>query len=373
MYIRAAVTDIHDEPNEVKYGLIYSPTTRPSTLAELAKDPNTFIRVAVAQCLNTPVDTLISLLDDSASGVRCSVANNPNLPMDVLLSLADDADPNVRRAVISNEDTPLDIAEAHLDDDNACVRFVAARRLGRLDNLMPNLPKYGIVVRDDIEGNFDDDEWIYRACSHPGLFEDHAIAVTSRGVEFGEPDWWEDTSAILNRMKFNSTSFPKFAEDNRGVCPEGALEGMYKIAFKYGDRTSPDFLYDAIRILNPQYNLAIVKTHRYGEPSNWVACIYDIDEMDIYQQELQDWYFWDAFELETYRLDLDDDFFETADANSVDFDDLWDFYTDYGHPCEDFTCIGGSEYREYLEQGEQALLEHLADVMGHPVEDCVIV
>ena len=371
MYIRAAVTNIHDESAEVKYGLIYNPSTRPSVLAELAKDPNVTVRVAVANQPNTPVDTLISMLDDKASGVRYSVASNPNLPVDILLTLTDDEDPNVRRAAVSNESVPESVVEQHLNDENACVRFVAARRLGRTDEMVINLPHYGICVRD-VEGNFESDEWIYRACSHPNMFDDHAIAVTSQGVEFGEPVWWEDTSNILNRMKFNATSFPKFAEANRGICPEDVLEDMYKAAFKYGDRSSPEFLYDAIRILNPQYNLKMVKVNRYYDPADWVACIYDEDEMGIYPQELQDWYFWDAHELETYRLDVDADLFEHIDANDINTSDLWDFYYDYGDPCEDFTCIGDSEYREYKELGEQALLAHLADLMGRPVNDCVL-
>ena len=102
------------------------PNTPADALAQLANDPDDWVRRAVAANPNTPLDALALLANDPDPDVRGEVAENPNTPADALALLANDPDPDVRGEVAENPNTPADaLAQLASDPDDWVRRKVA--------------------------------------------------------------------------------------------------------------------------------------------------------------------------------------------------------------------------------------------------------
>lgn len=126
-YIRADVIDPSEEDWMTRDNIALDPSTRPATLAALAKDPDWRVRCRVAQNLNCPVDVLVNLADDYVGTVKWAVASNPNTPSDSLGRIAAsylseganllkfDSDWETLWAVANNPNTPTDVLYDILD------------------------------------------------------------------------------------------------------------------------------------------------------------------------------------------------------------------------------------------------------------------
>jgi hypothetical protein len=130
------------------------PNTSPETLARLAADPDTFIRVRIArnpstppEILNvfarsetealriavarnpaTPGDLLALLMTDAAGRVRAACVRHPRTMPDQLKAMAYDADEEARIAVARHPNTPPDVLIHLAQDDSASVRRALERR-----------------------------------------------------------------------------------------------------------------------------------------------------------------------------------------------------------------------------------------------------
>lgn len=126
-YIRAAISDLSDEPNYIKEGLASDPNTPESTLELLAKDPNENIRRLVA-CNPSITLSVIQILlqDDSADWVRGDVAENPSTPIDILNTLANDSSIYVQSHVARNPNATESILRTLSESHNGGVRVEVA-------------------------------------------------------------------------------------------------------------------------------------------------------------------------------------------------------------------------------------------------------
>ncbi len=75
-------------------------------LVHLALSPNVFVRMGIAQHLNTPCDALVHLSKDNDANVRYEVASNRNTPLQMLLALAEDENPRILMVLRANENLP---------------------------------------------------------------------------------------------------------------------------------------------------------------------------------------------------------------------------------------------------------------------------
>ena len=115
-YIKSAVKDVLDEPEDIRYELGFDQNTRPEVLERLASSQDYYTRCAVARNPSTPVELLQKLAKDLNKNVRTDVADNPNTPEDILRILAKDSDVVVRRYVSRNPNTPVDVLRKFFDD-----------------------------------------------------------------------------------------------------------------------------------------------------------------------------------------------------------------------------------------------------------------
>lgn len=112
-YIRSDIISTEDEDFNTKYyDIANNSSTRPSTLARLADDPDEYIRAMVARNSSTTSDVLSKLAHDPESQVRFATAQNPNTPVSDLMQLAGDPDEHVHSAVAGNPSTPVEVLEA---------------------------------------------------------------------------------------------------------------------------------------------------------------------------------------------------------------------------------------------------------------------
>lgn len=88
--------------------LAAQPNTAPSTLGELARADDSFVRVEVARNPSTAEWTLDLLAGDESHSVRAVVAQNPRTPGATLWSLLDDPVMSVRVHALRNPNVPLD-------------------------------------------------------------------------------------------------------------------------------------------------------------------------------------------------------------------------------------------------------------------------
>jgi hypothetical protein len=72
-----------------------NPSMPPAILEQLAYHPDSAVREAVADNVNTPLDTLFILVDDDNADVRYAMAENHNLPLEILSMLGKDGNPYV--------------------------------------------------------------------------------------------------------------------------------------------------------------------------------------------------------------------------------------------------------------------------------------
>lgn len=70
--------------------LARNPNTGQGVLAELAKDPDNWVRCCVARNPATSQEILAELAKDPNNRVRCEVARNPNITKDIILCLLTD-------------------------------------------------------------------------------------------------------------------------------------------------------------------------------------------------------------------------------------------------------------------------------------------
>ena len=125
-YIKAAISDMSDEPIEVRLELARNSNTPAATLETLANDPSEDVRQAVAYNPNTSKESLKKLAEDDSVSVRYTVANNPNTPIDTLVQFAKDSSSTIRANVAANYNTPIDVLRALGEDPNWDVREMVA-------------------------------------------------------------------------------------------------------------------------------------------------------------------------------------------------------------------------------------------------------
>ncbi len=74
----------------------------------LVQDPNTSVRVALAENIHSPItEVLRPLANDPVTAVRRGVASNMSAGGELITQLSRDPDPSVKSAVISNKGTPM--------------------------------------------------------------------------------------------------------------------------------------------------------------------------------------------------------------------------------------------------------------------------
>lgn len=94
----------------------------PEILAELALDPSSEVKRAVARNSKAYSKTLTILSEDSDHHVRREVAGNTNTRSEVLEWLSRDTDCCVRSHIARNPNTPPEILRKLKSDENRCVR-----------------------------------------------------------------------------------------------------------------------------------------------------------------------------------------------------------------------------------------------------------
>lgn len=97
----------------------------------LASDPRSAIRSEIARHRDTPADVLARLATDPSDGVRESVAMSTD-DADMLAKLASDSDYGVRQACACNPSTPADTLAALAYDPESGIRSCAIDTLRRL-------------------------------------------------------------------------------------------------------------------------------------------------------------------------------------------------------------------------------------------------
>jgi hypothetical protein len=121
--------------------VIANPNTPYEILAQLAKDEDYSVRMAVAENPNTPPELLAQLAKDEDYHVRRAVAGNPNTPPDILVQLANDKDYSVRRAVSRNTNTPPEILAQLSKDEHRLVRTEVAKNTSTPPEVLAQLAR----------------------------------------------------------------------------------------------------------------------------------------------------------------------------------------------------------------------------------------
>lgn len=111
--------------------LARDPNTPTSLLAELAKDAEWQVRLAVAAHPRTPVAALVGLLKDRTE-VQEKAVRNPSLPPEVLLEHLPELNRWLRRWLAGRRETPEVILRALAQDEVLMVREAAQATLGRM-------------------------------------------------------------------------------------------------------------------------------------------------------------------------------------------------------------------------------------------------
>ena len=101
--------------------------TAAETLAELAADPHSDVRVAVAANPSTSPAALHVLATDSSSEIRAEVAANPSADDETFAVLAADSDAVVRACVGANHSAPSEILVGLAGDSEMSVRVSVTR------------------------------------------------------------------------------------------------------------------------------------------------------------------------------------------------------------------------------------------------------
>lgn len=86
-----------------------NPSTPAAAAARLAGDPSPFLRRALAERADLPLDAARRLAADPVPGVRETVAGNPSADGELLRKLAADPSPDVRRQAAHHPAVPLDV------------------------------------------------------------------------------------------------------------------------------------------------------------------------------------------------------------------------------------------------------------------------
>ena len=354
MYISAAVKDILDENQNVRAQVAHDPNTRPSVLESLINDQDTYIRGLVAA--------------------------NPSCPLHLLEQLANDPQFHVRQAIVNNPNVPEELLNELYNDPDCAVRLSAAYKLGRISEFIHTMPHYGMDIDYDVAGNFDYEEWMYHACDGgPGEFEENAVVLSyNTSLNSTSPSWWEDTMVLLNQINFDCDNIDQFLEVNGEYADEDELVHLYyvwqdckplSININANAVTQDAIIwqYKAVQALNPDLDLCMTRMCQYNRPDRWAICIWDCDGMELYEDEMRDWFFGDICEICTYRIT--DEQLEGIKPEKFEYLELWDLFRDYGDSLDDFTTLTGTQMRE-LKKGN--FVENLARFMGNPVGDCIL-
>ena len=150
-YIKSAVKDVLDEPEDIRYELGFDQNTRPEVLERLASSQDYYTRCAVARNPNTPQELLMTLAKDLNHNVRCDVADNPSTSEEILRILAKDPEVVIRRYVSRNPNTPVDVLRKFFDDPEVLYTDLASN---------PNCPQDKML------------EIAENCCDHPFIQDD---------------------------------------------------------------------------------------------------------------------------------------------------------------------------------------------------------
>jgi predicted DNA-binding WGR domain protein len=97
-----------------------------TVLEKLSVNPDSEIRIGVAENVNTPPHVLGMLASDSDQSIRLTVAENANASLHALKMLAADADPGIRCAVAGNAASPKEVLALIEGDFEISVRMAVA-------------------------------------------------------------------------------------------------------------------------------------------------------------------------------------------------------------------------------------------------------
>ncbi len=97
---------------DLQCALVANRATPPAVVAAYVNHPATWVRRAVAERRDLPVEAYRRLANDPVPGVRAAVAANPAIDESLIRAMADDDDAEVRRGLAHNPTVPLDVLAA---------------------------------------------------------------------------------------------------------------------------------------------------------------------------------------------------------------------------------------------------------------------
>ena len=115
---------VNEEHKERLLDTAYDLTTPRDILANLAADPDVWVRFEVALNPQTPPDALLRLAEDPDLKVREQVTSNPHTPLEALILLAEDRSAYVRSSVAGRTGVPAQtlVSLAKDSDLRICAR-----------------------------------------------------------------------------------------------------------------------------------------------------------------------------------------------------------------------------------------------------------
>jgi hypothetical protein len=115
-----------------EYFMVLKAEANPLELEMLSTSAPTHVLVKIANHSRTPGRTLARLAANINSDVRMSVGENQNTPVEVLRHLARDENPDVRYSLAENHNLSVEILRILINDENPYVAARAQRTLQRL-------------------------------------------------------------------------------------------------------------------------------------------------------------------------------------------------------------------------------------------------
>ena len=220
-YIKSAITNLADEPEDIKVEIAKS-TDSVDDLLYLIDTSNEFSFVSqyAASNPNIPSEQLYELAKSDKVYVRRGVAQNPNTPLDILDNLTHDPDDSVRALVAQRVDIPSGIINRLHNDRDFYVRSIALKN--------PNLPEsvlWGAIQSKNAKYDYDD------IIANPNVTSEMISLMIELEATYqtGHPIGWQGLYHIMQHPKLHYTDLLRLADCGILDYPDIASQYVSKV------------------------------------------------------------------------------------------------------------------------------------------------
>ena len=236
IYIKAAIANMTDEPEDIKVEIAKS-TNSVDVLLHLIDTSNelSFVSQYAASNPNIPAEQLYGLAKSDKVYVRRGVAENPNTPLDILDNLTHDPDDSVRALIARRTDIPSGIINRLHNDSDFYVRSIALKN--------PNLPEsvlWGAIKNKNAKYYYSD------IIDNPNITSEMLSLMVELEATYQtcHPIGWQGLYHIMQHPKLHYADLLRLADC--GILDYPDIESQY-VAKVLSDRPEGYDITDALK------------------------------------------------------------------------------------------------------------------------------